>query len=254
MKTRILIALIAVILAACAPAQTGTADIQNTAIAAAWTDAFLTQTAMPTATLPPPTVTPTATYVVFLATPPPTQAPISILTPNPIQVERWQEYQSELAKVLFSYSFPHILIYYDPEGALCEWDILGHSDREMYLWAHCKSADGLGGMSGPTLIYLKPDGSIREVKYSNPEEDPHNSELLVYDLHLFPIDIQEAFCLYYFFGFVPQCKPIIPDYQGNDGLPPRARLLFDHLKYRRTHPEEPPLVVLSAMPMATPTP
>ncbi|MFZ5880430.1 MAG: hypothetical protein ACOY0R_13755, partial [Chloroflexota bacterium] len=85
MKKAMFIAFLAVTLAACAPA-TQPMNQQGTAIAVVLTDHFLTETALPTATPPPPTVTPTATAVVFLSTPPPTQPPVPILTPDAIQV------------------------------------------------------------------------------------------------------------------------------------------------------------------------
>ncbi|GEM_PF-861599 len=259
MKTRILITFLAVTLAACAPAQTGTADIQNTAIAAGWTDAFLTQTAMPTATLPPRTITPTATYVVFPATPPPTPVPAPILTPNPIQVERWQEYQAELGVALFSFTFPHKPPRDHPpeeyRDALCEWDILGQTDQAVFVWAQCRSADNLESSSGPAVIYLEPDGSIRNVVVSEMEED-ESSQLAAYDLHLFPTDVQKALCLHYFW-LTPQCRFIVPDYHYPNYLPvdrPRILVLGSHLDYRKTHPEEPPLVVLLVVLVTLPTP
>ena len=55
MKTKTIIALLTLTLAACAPAGTtppvNLTEVQNTAIAAVWTDVALTQTALPTATL-----------------------------------------------------------------------------------------------------------------------------------------------------------------------------------------------------------
>ena len=49
MKTKIMIAFLVITLAACAPAQTNTTDIQNTAVAIVQTGVALTQTALPTA-------------------------------------------------------------------------------------------------------------------------------------------------------------------------------------------------------------
>ncbi len=262
MRTRILITFLAVTLAACVPAQTSTADIQNTAIAAAWTDAFLTQTAMPTATLPPtvtptatdvvffgtpppPTISPTATSVVFMGTLPPTPVPAPILTPDAIQVERWQEYQAELAKALFSYAYQNYATKLDPEGALCEWDILGQSGQEVYVFAACVMAKSRGGWRIPAIIYLEPDGSVREVKL--PETHPeYQGEYRYYDFDLFPIEVQEKFCYYYELSPYP-CPPGI-------WYPSRIDVLYAHLEYRKTHPGEPPLVVLLAAPTATSTP
>jgi hypothetical protein len=94
MKTKIMIAFLVITLAACAPAQTNTTDIQNKAVAIVQTGVALTQTGMPTPA--PPT--------------------IPIITPDAIQLERWKEYQTELAKSILPY---------DPSPiVLCEWAIL----------------------------------------------------------------------------------------------------------------------------------
>jgi hypothetical protein len=77
----ILLAL-AVLLTACAPQGTPTmapADVQNTAVAAAWTVVAMTQAAIPTATLVPPTDTPIPT-----ALPTFTAEPLIIPTLEPL--------------------------------------------------------------------------------------------------------------------------------------------------------------------------
>jgi len=248
------------------PRATEMTKVQNTAIAIVQTDVALTQTALPIATLPPPTVLSTSTPA---ATPTPTQPIVPILTPDAIQVETWKEYQAELAKVVLSFNPDHPEGY-DPEAykdALCEWDILGQSGQEVYVWAMCASTNGLNRPMNPAVIYLKPDGSIREVNIARAGMDRRN-QLAVYDLHLFPMNVQEKLCLYYFQGIVPQCGSIIPDYVPLDyGQTRESALLLHlyyrigqleygkgHLEYKEGHPEEPPLVVLSAMPTATPTP
>jgi len=103
----------------------------------------------------------------------------------------------------------------------------------------------------PAVIYLGPNGAIREISVAE-ESINHQSQLLVYDLHLFSIDIQETLCTYYFIN-VLQCYDISPNIHL-DYLQSRQSLLASHLKYRESYPEEPPLVVLSAMPIATPMP
>jgi hypothetical protein len=171
----------------------------------------------------------------------PTQPPPPIFTPNAIQVERWQEYQTELAKVVLS-SNPELgndpAIYKD---ALCEWDILGQSGKEVYVYAVCIIAKGNGDMRRPAIIYLEPDGSIRQVKL--PEPKGANSEMFDYDP--FPITVQEKFC--YYFDPFPSDLPRCPN--GSMYSSQRPDLLYTHLKYRQTHPEEPPLIVISATPM-----
>jgi|GEM_PF-2573545 len=78
MKNILLIALIASILTACAPAQPDTINLQNTALAIVQTGIALTQTALPTVTVPPPTFTATATIVY------PTPSPLPSTPPAPI--------------------------------------------------------------------------------------------------------------------------------------------------------------------------
>lgn len=206
MKTRIVIVLLTTILAACAPVTT------------------------PTPTAVSPTITPTATFAISTPSPYPTQPPIPIMTPDAIQVERWKEYQAELAKVITCDSGHDCPNY---EHALCEWDILGRADRDVYVWALC---DALGASNRkPALIHLNEDGSIRnvEVPINGPSWD---SDIL----RLFPADVREKVDSYF-----------SSYYSFNSG---RANELRIHLLYRQTHPEEPPLIVLSAMPITTPTP
>ena len=240
---------------------------QNTAIAMAQTGVALTQIALPTATLPPSTFTPTA---LLTSTPPATPTPtppiVPIITPDAIQVEKWKEYQTELAKALFSFSLPN-----QPEGrynpeeykdALCEWDILEWSGQEGYVWAACRATKffdysgmniGVGVEMQPAVIYLEPDRSIQKVNIPSVEIN-RNNQFPIYDLHLFPINAQKKLCLYYFQGVVPQCGSIISDYVPNLDRQPRLEALFLHLRDREGHPGEPPLVVLSVMATESPMP
>jgi len=247
MKTQMLIVFLVIVLSGCAPAQPNTANVQNTAIAIVQTGVALTQTALPTATLPPPTFTPTATLVYPTPSPLPTQPSLSILTPDAIQVERWKEYQTELAKVVLS-SNPQLgddpAIYID---ALCEWDILGQTGRVVYEYVVCVIANGNGGMTKPAIIYLEPNGSIERVKL--PEVKEGDREMFNYDP--FPIEVQKKFC--YYFDTLPSGLPLCPDVDTFRFFS-RLDALYAHIKYRRTHPGEPPLVILSAIPIATPQP
>ena len=48
----------------------------------------------------------------------------------------------------------------------CEWEILGQSQQEIYLWAICQtrfSSEG-AAMSAPAVIYLDADGDIEKVE------------------------------------------------------------------------------------------
>ena len=226
---------ILVLLAACAPAQPNISEIQTKAVAMAKTSIALTQTALPI-------ITPTTTFLYPTPSPFPTEPPLLLLTPDAIQMERWMEYQTELATVVIP-SNPESVndpaIYRD---ALCEWDILGQSDQEIYVYAVCASFNYYAGMRIPAIIYLEPDGSILKVTVPGYKD-------MNYDLDSFPISVQEKFCYY----FEPSINGYTCLFRATDPHP-RLDALYAHLEYRKYHPEEPPLVVLSALPTATPTP
>mgnify|MGYP000973853259 FL=1 len=216
MKTNIISFILLILaLTACSSAQP--VDIQGTAVVLAKTGVALTQTAQPTATLPP-TVTPTATITYPSPSPYPTQKPLPIFTPDAILVERWTECQTELAKIVLS-GYGSVSKY-----ALCEWDILGRSGQEVYVWAFCIERGANG--SHPAVIYLEKDGAIRDVRIARYKGDS-------FDLSIFPEYVQEKCDLYL-------------GYSLFDG---RIKEMIEHVHYRETHPEIPPLVVLSAISM-----
>jgi hypothetical protein len=167
--------------------------------------------------------TPTPTPVIIAPTPFSTQTIIpAAITADPIQIERWKEYENALAKALFPSSFI-------PDEFLCEWEILGRSDQEVYMWTVCMSifpveSTGLpyhGEM--PAAIHIEADGSVQSV------EIPGGGTHYAADIRrMFPAYAAEK----YFDWLI------------------HAQELTDHLNWRREHPEEPPLIVLST----TPTP
>ncbi|MBU4225478.1 MAG: hypothetical protein KKC71_06620 [Chloroflexi bacterium] len=72
------------------------------------------------------------------------------------------------------------------EEGFCEWDILGHTDTDVYVWALCQvrsSGDGAASMS-PAVIYLSADGRIDRVAM------PRESSYLDDIKSLFPSDLQ----------------------------------------------------------------
>jgi hypothetical protein len=208
MKKTLFITVLTTVLVACAPATTPVP----------------TETPIPTFTPVPPTSTPTLDFALVPATIMPTQTPIPFITPDAIQVERWKEYQAELAKLVLANHSSQKFPFY--KTALCEWDILGRSNQEVYVWAEC-TFPGTSGR-GPAVIYLEVNGSIRDVKYAfpGPSRDVTISRL-------FPEDIQAKIYAYFSSAW--------------------SKELGRHLTYRLTHPEEPPLIVLSVIPAITPT-
>ncbi|MCP4141746.1 MAG: hypothetical protein GY755_15980 [Chloroflexi bacterium] len=207
-----------IILTACTPEQNTPAinmtEIQNTAIVVVQTKIALTQAALPTTTQE-------ATPTITLSTPSPypTQTPYTLrITPDANQVERWQEYQTELAKNIL----PREL----PEYILCEWVILGHSSQNLFIEAICL---GNGRAIRPAVIHLELDGSIKSI-----ETVRYGSTRDANIQRLFPPEIQEMF------------------YDGS--LKVIREQLSAHLDWRTVRLEEPPLIVLSAIPTATSIP
>jgi hypothetical protein len=162
---------------------------------------------LPTST--PPALTPTSTSFIIIPSPTPTRPIIPDITPDPIQLERWKEYENALAKSVL----PHLA----SEEVLCEWDLLARFADEVYVWAVCSSIDG--GGSVPAVIHLAEDGSIQSVeRIINWSADI---------LRLFPADVRGKF----------------------DRYPSgRAREMSEHIEQRRIHPETPPLIILSTTP------
>src|SRR5688572_18150790 len=83
-----------------------------------------TEMAIPT--VASPTLVPTSTFIPVTVTPSPlpTEPVFPVITPDPVQVERWQEYEDALATAFFS-------SYLAPEQVVCEWVILGQTDQEV---------------------------------------------------------------------------------------------------------------------------
>lgn len=162
----------------------------------------------------------TVTPIYPTPSPLPTLPPPPILTPDAVQVERWREYETALAKSILP-MFEYMV--------LCEWDILGRSELEVYVWATCRIPGG--DDSRPAVIRLGTDGSIQEVVVPR---RGHSSDVD----ELFPQEIQEKFSFY----------ELGATFDG------RRKEMYDHLVYRETHPEEPPLIILSVMPAIPPTP
>lgn len=151
-----------------------------------------------------------------------TKPTFPILTPNPIYIRHWKDYETALAKIYIPF-FP-------VEQVLCEWDILGQSEDELYVWVLCMSTVLIGNTGSysaasiPAVIHLYTDGKIQNI-----EVPGRNSGYVADTLKMFPTEVREKFDSYHF---------------------GRAKEMSEHIEYRRNHPDVPPSIVL----ITTPTP
>jgi len=162
----------------------------------------------------PATVVPTSTFIPLIITPSPlpTELVFAIITPDPIQVQRWNEYEDALARAFFS-------DYFRPEEVVCEWEILGRADQEVYVSAHCASTYSAGPSQGwiPAVIHIGINGAVQSA------EIPGAGTAYGADIRrLFPTDVQERIFSHSM------------NFQSMD----------DRIRWRRGHPDEPPLIVL----------
>jgi hypothetical protein len=147
------------------------------------TTALTTETPIPT--IASPTLVPTSTLMPVAITPSPfpTQ-PIIAITPYPAQITRWEEYEEALAMVLLPHNF-------FPGEILCEWELLGQADQEIYVWAFCQSPPLTARLppsihSIPAVIHFGEDGSVQSV------ETPGSGTAYARDIgKMFPPDVQE---------------------------------------------------------------
>lgn len=90
-------------------------------------------------------------------TPSPRATSIVRITPDPTQLVMWLEYQSALGKEF-------IPIISSQEQVLCEWEILGQAEQEVYVWALCQETGPIpSSMSAPAVIHLGPGGVVIRV-------------------------------------------------------------------------------------------
>jgi len=209
MKTRNMIALLVVFLVSCAPALT---PVQTVTPPPTSMQASATSTAILVPLTPVPEIN-----LVTETPSPPEPLFIPVITPNALQVASWKQYQAALAKSLLR-EMP-------PEMILCEWDILGQTDQEVYVWALCRAPDA--GAIDPAVIHLNADGSINNVK--TPQ---HGSTMEANIQKIFPVEIQKKISYY--------LSPLFSE---------RIHALEIHLQYRLTHSDESPLIMLTVTPM-----
>lgn len=205
-----------IIVTACTPA----AEVVPVSTPVPGNDLVISATPLPSQTAVPvyePVAEPTLlpTQLTALA-PDPT---ISILTPNPDQIERWQEYETALGNKLLGKD-PFV------DETRCEWKILGQAEGEEYLWVVCTGTNPVGDegfyptTSIAVVVYLNAESSIEAV--AKPRAGTYAADVRSF----FPPEIQE----------------LVFDHSSYD------EELLAHLEWRRTHPE-PPLIILETTPV-----
>jgi hypothetical protein len=134
-------------------------------------------------------------------------------------LETWQDYELALGKKLLDFAL-------ERGPVLCEWELLGLTDLEVYLYVLCKATEPLTDDSTtlpsanmPVVIHLDENGEIQEVEIPGPGT-------------LFAKDIRRMF-------------PLEAQVRIFDDLI-NYQQMGDHLLWRLDHPEEPPLFVLNA--------
>ena len=147
----------------------------------------------------------------------------SFIPSDPSELNRWQEYETAFAEKL--------LPQYPRGRVLCEWELTEKLEQKINVWAFCITtvpSPEIGNYyfpaaSIPAVIDLNTDGTVQRVEI--PEYGEH---------YLF--DVQRLF----------------PKGAWKDI--PNVLAMEKHLHWRRTHPAEPPLVVLNAAAALTGTP
>ena len=175
---------------------------------------------------PETTPSPPQTY-----TPIPSAIPTHTPTPIPTQLagilKHWREYEIALGQSMLPTS--------PTDEVICEWEVLGESDNELYVWAFCtttapyaQTEDVYPSISTPAVIQLDEKDEVLSV--IRPGGGTHYAPDI---REMFPIKVQE----------------IIFSYSFN------LQRLKNHLFLRKENSYMSPLVVLdAARPTHTPTP
>ena len=173
-----------------------------------------------------PTPGPTSTPILVTVTPSPlpTKPTIPVIAPNANQIEHWMAYEDALAKAFFKSSL-------QPKEVVCEWEILGQTEQEVYVDAHCAGIYSANPYRAtiPAVIYLGMDGEVINAEIPG-SRSSYNADIRA----MFPSNVQEKIFI----------QPV--DYYGSDAYW-RAIERADRLRWRRGHPDEPPWIVISTL-------
>ena len=142
---------------------------------------------------------------------------------DPEQLNKWKDYENALAEKLMSE--------YPRDTVFCEWELTEKTLQKINVWASCMTtvtSPDIGNyyfpvVSLPAVINLTPSGEIQSI------ETPEYGETYLSDIwRLFPNGVWKT--------------------------APNVLAMERHLNWRRVHFNEPPLVVLNATAILTPSP
>lgn len=141
----------------------------------------------------------------------PSIIPAQSIIPTQTSTPRWKIYEKALSKAVVN-----------TNDGLCEWEILGNSGNEVYVWALCKVKEPIGTAgSVPAVIRLAQTGEIEKV------DIPKDGNFYSQDIQaLFPVEIQE--------------KVFLSTFDG-----PAAEKHID----KRLKSNEPPMIEISGIPL-----
>jgi hypothetical protein len=132
---------------------------------------------------------------------------------------RWRQYEFALSSaILGPKPYPSQIL----GNGLCEWEIYGHTQYRVYLFAACQDASSPEGTAGevPAVIHLAADGAIQEVAL--PKD---GADFLPSIETMFPPDLQAK---------------VTP---GREAFTFDMKAAMDRIAYRRSHPGTPPKIV-----------
>lgn len=132
--------------------------------------------------------------------------PTYTASPNQTSISRWMVYEKALSKAIVK-----------TDTGLCEWEIWGRSNNDVYLWALCKVRGPIGTAgSVPVVIRLGKNGEITEVTI--PRDGVNYPE----DIRgLFPLSVQEKIFALEFAG--AEAEEHIDERLLSDGPPMIAK-------------------------------
>ncbi len=144
----------------------------------------------------------------------------TFIASDPAQLERWKDYETALAEKLMPQ--------YPRDTVSCEWELMEKSEQKLNVWAVCMTSvtsAEIGNYyfpaaSVPAVINLDSNGMVQSV------EIPEYGDRYLSDFwRLFPNGVWKDL--------------------------PNVSAMEKHLHWRRTHPTEPPLVVLNVAAILT---